>query len=483
MIKRSERFLKQLVGLIDAAAIVLAFLSTYALRQHLHLFYRLDLFPGEEVLEALHPLSDYVWLLAITLPLWIGMLQLMGAYHELRNKSVRQIAWALLKGCTLSVVFFGAIVFLLKLSFVSRTFVTMFFLLSFIFLALVRAAMVVVFKLALRRGYFHRNLLIVGTGRRAHHFIRSVRAHAGWGLRLAGLLDRDPQMVGRHVAGASIIGTVDDLPRVLREQVIDEVIFVVPRSWMDHIEPALQQCEELGVRATVAVDLFNLHIAQSNQSDYEGIPLISYDTAPVDAWQLAFKRTVDVLVSGLGLLALLPAFAIIAVLIRATSRGPIFFRQTRSGLNGRQFTLYKFRSMVTDAEAKLDKLRHLNELSGPVFKLTNDPRLTSVGKWLRKTSLDELPQLYNVFKGEMSLVGPRPPIPKEVAQYKPWQRRRLSMRPGITGMWQVSGRNQIKDFDEWMRLDLEYIDQWSVLLDVEILLKTLPAVLLGVGAK
>jgi exopolysaccharide biosynthesis polyprenyl glycosylphosphotransferase len=482
MIKQSERFLKQAVGLLDALAIVGAFLATYSLRQYLYLVYRFDFLPGEPVLEPLQPLNDYVWLLAITLPLWLGMLSMMGAYRELRNKSVLQVGWAILKGCSLSVVFFGAIVFLLKLHFVSRTFVTMFFLLSFIALTILRAVLVLGFHLALQRGYFHRNLLIVGTGRRAHHFVKSVREHASWGLRLAGLLDRDPALVGRHVGGASIIGTVEDLPRVLREQPIDEVIFVVPRSWMTHIEPALQQCEELGVRATVAVDLFNLQIARSNASDHDGIPLISYDTAPADHWQLAAKRTVDLAASGLGLLVLLPLFGVIAALIKATSPGPVFFRQTRSGLNGRQFTLYKFRSMVIDAEKQLGELRHLNELSGPVFKLTNDPRQTWIGRLLRKTSLDELPQLYNVFKGEMSLVGPRPPLPKEVAEYEPWQRRRLSMRPGITGMWQVSGRNNI-EFEEWMRLDLEYIDRWSILLDVQILLRTMPAVLLGVGAK
>jgi len=483
MIKQSEAFLKQLVVLLDAITIVVAFALAYMLRQNVHLFYHFNLVPGHVVLERLRDFNDYLWLLLITLPLWLGMLNLMGAYRELRNKSAAPIIWALLKACALSVLFFGSIVFLLKLEFVSRSFVSVFFIVSFLMLALARLTLIVIFRVLLRRGYFHRNLLIVGTGRRAHHFIKSVRRHADWGLRLAGLLDRDPRMVGHHVAGASIIGTVEDLPRVLREQVIDEVIFVVPRSWMSAIEPAILQCEELGVRATVAVDLFNIQFARSASSDHEGIPLISYETTPMDQWQLAVKRAVDVLVSGAGLLILTPLFAVVAALIRTTSPGPIFFRQTRCGLNGRQFTLYKFRSMVIDAEAKQAQLRHLNELSGPVFKLTNDPRLTGIGRWIRKTSVDELPQLYNVFKGEMSLVGPRPPIPKEVAEYKPWQRRRLSMRPGITGQWQVSGRNHITDFDTWMRLDLEYIDRWSLMLDIKILLKTLPVVVFGVGAK
>ena len=176
-------------------------------------------------------------------------------------------------------------------------------------------------------------------------------------------------------------------------------------------------------------------------------------------------------------------FLATAVLIKLTSPGPVFFRQERCGVNGRRFILYKFRSMVVDAEEKLKELRHLNEAGGPVFKLTNDPRFTPIGRWLRRLSIDELPQLINVLKGEMSLVGPRPPIPQEVAQYEPWQIRRLSMRPGITGFWQVNGRSRITDFDQWVRLDLRYIDEWSLLLDVKIMLKTIPTALLGIGAK
>jgi len=483
MIKRTELFLKQLVLLLDAAMLVIAFLGTYSLRQNLHTFYRLDLIPGWQVLGELKPLDSYLWLLLIILPLWLGLLYVLGAYRQLRMKSYRRMTSIILKSGLLGLVFFGSVVFILKLHYVSRSFMALFFLLSFCLLSLERAALIACFHLMLRRGYFHRNLLIVGTGPRALRFLKTIQSHTGWGLRLVGLVDQDAKLIGQSVEGVTIIGTLWQIPQILQEQVIDEVIFVVPRSWMTWIEQAILACELAGVRATVAVDLFNMRFAKSQPSDLNGTPLLSFDATPMGEWQLAIKRLIDVLVSGIGLLVLSPVLLFVALLIRATSPGPVFFRQVRCGLNGRRFILYKFRSMVMDAEAKQAELRHLNEMHGPVFKVANDPRFTPIGKWLRKTSIDELPQLFNVLKGEMSLVGPRPSLPREVELYEPWQRRRLSIRPGITGYWQVNGRNGITDFSKWMQMDLEYIDRWSLGLDARILFKTVPTVLSGNGAK
>ena len=198
---------------------------------------------------------------------------------------------------------------------------------------------------------------------------------------------------------------------------------------------------------------------------------------------MIFKRIIDIIVSALALVILAPVFAVIAIIIKRTSDGPAFFAQERCSLNGRRFKLYKFRTMDKDAEGKLKDLMAHNQMDGPAFKMDNDPRVTPVGKFLRKSSLDEFPQFYNVLRGDMSLIGPRPPLPKEVEKYDFWQRRRLSMRPGLTCLWQVSGRNKIKDFDEWARLDLKYIDEWSPLLDTKIFFKTIPTVLFGIGAK
>ncbi len=483
MNNRSQVFLKQLVSLMDAVALTLAFICTYRLRQGAYLFHPLDGVIRQHLLLSLKGFDTYLWLLWIILPLWLGILHIMGAYRELRVKSFRIIIWILLKTNLLALLFFGSIVFILKLYYVSRSFMVFFFLLSFSFLALERAFLIECWHVIASRDYFHRKLLIVGTGSRARKFIRTTLAHKKWGLDLVGLVDLDPKLVGQLVDGFKIIGTLDELPLLLQQEVVDEVMFVVPRAWMSRIEKAILHCEKVGVRATVAADLFNMNFAQAHSLDFGGNPVISFETTPADEWKLAIKRLLDITVAFTGLVAISPFFLATAILIKLTSPGPVFFRQERCGVNGRRFILYKFRSMVVDAEKKLKELRHLNEVGGPVFKLTNDPRFTPIGRWLRKLSIDELPQLINVLKGEMSLVGPRPPIPQEVAQYEPWQIRRLSMRPGITGFWQVNGRSRITDFDQWVRLDLRYIDEWSLLLDMKIMLKTIPAALFGIGAK
>jgi exopolysaccharide biosynthesis polyprenyl glycosylphosphotransferase len=389
-----------------------------------------------------------------------------------------------LQSNALSLLFFGSFVFILKLHYVSRSFMVLFFLLSASFVLLERAFLIKCWHTMSRLEYFRRRVLIVGTGPRARRFIQAVRSHSDWGVNLVGLLDEDASLVGKSVDGIEVIGTLKNLPLLLQVEVIDEVIFVVPRNWMSRIEEGVLHCERLGITATLAADLFNLNFAKAQPTEFAGMPIITFESTPADQWQLAMKRVLDVMAAGVGLVVLSPVLLAVAMLVKSASPGPVFFRQIRCGVNGRRFTLYKFRSMVNGAEASQEKLRHLNEMSGPVFKLEKDPRLTrGIGHWLRKTSLDELPQLYNVLKGEMSLVGPRPAIPEEVAQYAPWQRRRLSMRPGITGNWQVNGRNHVKNFDIWTELDLEYIDQWSLLLDAKILLKTVPAVLSTSGAK
>jgi exopolysaccharide biosynthesis polyprenyl glycosylphosphotransferase len=223
-------------------------------------------------------------------------------------------------------------------------------------------------------------------------------------------------------------------------------------------------------------------IAKTYVEDMDGLPMLTYSTTPEDVGKLFCKRAFDLTAVLVGLIIISPLLLIISLGVRISSSGPVFFKQRRIGLNGRVFWCYKFRSMVQNAEALQEQLETQNELSGPVFKIKKDPRVTTIGYWLRKYSLDELPQLYNVLRGDLSLVGPRPPIVDEVRRYEPWQRRRLSMRPGITGIWQVEGRSRIAEFDEWVKLDLQYIDNWSLTLDMKILLKTIPTVLSGRGA-
>jgi len=332
------------------------------------------------------------------------------------------------------------------------------------------------------KGYNYRNVLVVGTGSRAKAFAESVHQNPAWGLRIEGYIDWDNSLLGQQVNGSRVIGVLEKFEDILNHHVIDEVVFFVPRKHLDMVEPAVKACEARGILVRVGADLFHLPLATANLGNFVGMPMITYKTASIMGYQWLAKRFIDIVVSSVGLVGCLPVFAVVGTLIKVTSPGPIFFGQQRVGLNGRTFTLYKFRSMVMDAEAKQHQVAALNQMAGPMFKAENDPRITSIGTFIRKWSLDELPQFYNVLRGDMSLVGPRPSLPKEISQFEAWQKRRLSVRPGMTGLWQVSGRNNIQDFDEWMKLDLQYIDTWSIISDLKIVGKTLPAVLIGRGA-
>ena len=321
-------------------------------------------------------------------------------------------------------------------------------------------------------------VLLVGSGEDASTIARAVAEHPDWNIEVAGHIWRDPS---DHGSLLEALGSLRELPRIVESARVDQV-FVTGRDWPgDELERIADACEEVGVRFSIDAGFLGLGISRPQLDSFAGWQVLSFSAVPEASVSLVAKRTMDVVASGLGLLVLSPLLLTVAALIKITDPGPVFFIQERSGLHGRPFPMFKFRTMVVDAEKRLAELQAKNEMSGPVFKMKHDPRITPIGRFLRKTSIDELPQLWNVFKGDMSLVGPRPPIPAEVARYVRWQRRRLSMKPGITCIWQVSGRNNI-DFDTWMRLDLQYIDNWSLGLDVRLLLQTVPVVLRGTGA-
>jgi exopolysaccharide biosynthesis polyprenyl glycosylphosphotransferase len=280
------------------------------------------------------------------------------------------------------------------------------------------------------------------------------------------------------------IGAVE-LVEMLHDHSVNGVILNAKHTYFEQVENIIKACELEGVEVWLVADFFSTQLSRTSFDELLGQPLLVFRTAPESSWQSVIKWLMD-LTGALGLLLLIGwwLFPLIAVAIKITSPGPVFFKQQRSGLNGAPFTLYKFRTMTSNAEQFKHELEAMNEMNGPVFKVTNDPRVTHIGKILRKYSLDELPQLVNVLRGEMSLVGPRPLPVNEVRRFNDLaHRRRLSVKPGLTCLWQISGRNQITDFKDWVRLDLEYIDHWSLWLDLEILLRTLPAVLRGTGAK
>ncbi|BDG04616.1 sugar transferase [Anaeromyxobacter oryzae] len=332
---------------------------------------------------------------------------------------------------------------------------------------------------ARRRGPGARRYAVVGTGGLAREIVDTIAAHREWGFALAGFVELDED--GARSRGP-VLGKVSELGAILEREVLDRVIFAVPRDRLSALEAAIEQCELFGVEAQVSLGVFRHGTSRMTVEDLDGLPMLAFSRTPSDTVALAVKRAFDVAVSATVLLLLSPLLLALAVAIKLDSPGPVFFRQRRVGLNGRLFSMVKFRSMHVDAEARLEALLARNEMSGPVFKMRDDPRITGVGRFIRRASLDELPQFWNVLKGEMSVVGPRPPIPAEVRQYKRWQRRRLSVKPGITCSWQVSGRNEI-DFDQWMELDLQYIDEWSLWRDVQICIQTIPAVFTSRGAR
>jgi exopolysaccharide biosynthesis polyprenyl glycosylphosphotransferase len=332
-----------------------------------------------------------------------------------------------------------------------------------------------------RSGRSFKNVLIIGTGKLARLTADHILSRPGQGLRILGFLDWEPRRRHWRYRDIPVIGSLPDLPVIGKSQQMDLVVFAVGYKSLGKISGVAQICGRMGLPTIVLTDVLGDSTLRREPGRFFGRPGVCFDPQPRQDWTLAAKSLLDRALAGAALVVLTPFLAMIALALKWASPGPVFFKQRRVGLNGRQFTLWKFRTMIVDAEKQQAQLADSNEMSGPVFKMKNDPRVTRIGRFLRRTSIDELPQLINVARGDMSLVGPRPPLPEEVRRYDGWERRRLSVRPGLTCLWQIGGRNRI-DFEEWMKLDLEYIDNWSLKKDAEILVKTIPAVFRGTGA-
>jgi exopolysaccharide biosynthesis polyprenyl glycosylphosphotransferase len=335
-----------------------------------------------------------------------------------------------------------------------------------------------------RSGRNLRQVLIVGSNRRAVQLAARIQRRPELGYMLLGFADDPwPGSDGSTALGHPIRTDLQNLSQFLRDSVVDEVFICLPlKSHYERVQSIIEHCERQGIIVRLVGRLFEVRLAQAAAETFEDEAIVSLYTGPMAGWPLAAKRVFDVAGSLALITALAPVFVLTALAIKLTSRGPVFFVQERVGINKRRFHVLKFRTMVVDAERRQKALEALNEVSGPVFKIVNDPRITPVGRFLRKTSIDELPQLFNVFKGDMSLVGPRPlPVRDYNGFEEEWHRRRFSVRPGITCLWQVNGRSRLP-FDRWMELDMQYIDQWSLWLDLKILFRTVPAVLRGSGA-
>jgi len=363
----------------------------------------------------------------------------------------------------------------LRMQFATTSFYAAFWLLTFIVLFLARLVGQQVLVYLRSRGRNQRNIVIVGEGLDAAQLGDRVEQDPTLGYQLVRIIDAE-----LYTPETSVLG---QFKIILSREAIDEVLLALPTNKYSSLTDMLVQlCEEQGIVVRVRTEMFNLRIAKSYVDDLQGIPVMTIQSGPVDGWQLVAKRAIDIISSSVLLLVLMPFFTLIALLIRLDSAGPLFYRQERVGLNKRRFIVLKFRTMVMEADKQQETLENLNEAEGPVFKIKRDPRVTRMGAFLRRFSIDELPQLVNVLKGEMSMVGPRPLPIRDVERIDAqWHKRRFSIKPGITCLWQVNGRSNI-GFNEWVRLDLDYIDKWSLGLDFLILLKTIPAVFKGSGA-
>jgi exopolysaccharide biosynthesis polyprenyl glycosylphosphotransferase len=464
-----HRKARVLFALSDVLIAALAFEAAYQTRVVLHLERAFYLTVERKAL-----------VLACALAAWVAIGLWLEVYEKLDIGNPRVILRDAARQCSYGVLCLIVFEYVFRLD-LSRFFLILFSVYAWVLLLLFRLTAGRVVGIIRREFAAPHYVMVVGTGARAIHLARGLEQSSDYGVRLRGFLSEGaaapPEI---QLRGSYKVLPIADLPSILRQHVVDEVIFAVGSESLAELEEVFLMCDEEGVRTRVAVDFFPHVNSTVSLERFGETPLLTFSAAPYDEIRLLLKRLTDIAIAAAGLVVLAPWMAGIAILIRLTSPGPAIFRQVRCGLNGRLFLFYKFRSMVENAEELKKDLEHLN-VRETAFKIPCDPRLTGIGRFLRKFSIDEWPQLWNVLRGDMSLVGPRPAVPGEVERYKRWQRRRLRMRPGLTCLWAISGRDSV-DFETWMKLDMQYIDNWSLALDWKILLRTIPRVLTGSGA-
>jgi len=463
MLRRDQQIRTQIHQIADACIFFVSFLVAYVLRADPTIMAWLNLPPATQF-------PDSAKLLFVVIPGAPLILESQGFYNRAPLSSRGAILWPLFKGCVGLTFALIAIAYVFHLQ-VARMIMVAFGCIAFCAVWLKEEMLRFFLKSKMAQAQYHRRFIVVGTDKENARMRAELHAHNDEGVEIVAALDLNE-------AGA------EELTTMLHEHSVYGVILSARRAYLEQIENVIKACELEGVEVWLMADFFATQISRTSFDELLGRPLLIFRTTPESSWHSVAKTLIDFVGSFLLLILCLPLFLVIAIAIKGTSRGPVFFKQQRSGHNGRPFTLYKFRTMVTNAEQYRHELEAMNEMSGPVFKLTKDPRVTFIGKILRKYSLDELPQFWNVLWGEMSLVGPRPLPVDEVKRFSDLaHRRRLSVKPGLTCLWQIGGRNKISDFKDWVRLDLEYIDNWSLWLDLKILLYTIPAVLRGTGAK
>ena len=479
MFDRRSKFLNTVTLLQDLAVTAVAFALAYVLRTFLVQF---EFF--SQHLPGIFPFGHYLPLMVAFLLAWAVVGYASGFYRDLEMSGPIQLVLNLLNQLAIVLVIIYAGLYLFRFIFIdiSRTYVLLIGVVDFVLLVVGRyLSYNGIAWMRKRLGRYH-YFLIVGCGTRAREMATLIEETRGMGLRLVGFVDPNSEgsMLGDRFGHYDVFPP-SELEQVLQDKVIDEVVFAVNMQELARLEPLMEHCANVGVKIRMQLEFLPEAYSRIYLENFHDVPLLSLSSAPESELLLFFKRVFDVVVAASSLVVLSPLMLAIAAAIRITSPGEVLFRQTRCGLGGRRFTLYKFRSMVNNAEQLRAELHQLNELDGHAFKISDDPRITPVGRLLRRFSLDELPQFWNILRGDMSFVGPRPAIPDEVEKYEPWQRRRLRMRPGLTCIWVIEGRSNI-EFHRWIQLDLAYIDNWSLWLDAKIFLRTIPIVISGRGA-
>lgn len=474
MLRRSRRWVIARI-VVDAALVLAAVFLAWYVRYEL----QADLPLGEGFFY--YPFSAYLPLALILTALTLAILRFEGLYTVARGRSYLDEIYTIVNSATTAILLIMAFTFFVRPLVFSRAVYVYAAVLIVCFLAAARAAQRIAYGYFRKRGAGVDRVLIVGAGELGRALMRNIVAQPDLAYDVMGFVDDDPERGSTDIGRFKALGATDQLPKLLREMLIDEVIVTLPWTAREKIIAIIELCQRSGVSAKVVPDLFQLSLSRVTFDDVGGVPLIGVRETRMGLLNSVLKRAIDLVVGALLLILAAPVMAVTAILIRLDSPGPIIFSQTRIGRGGRAFVARKFRSMRVGAEEEQARLNGLNEATGPLFKIRNDPRRTRLGRFIRRTSLDELPQLFNVIRGEMSIVGPRPPMPAEVEQYQEWHKRRMEVSPGLTGLSQVSGRSELT-FDEQVMLDIYYIENWTPWLDLWIILKTVPVVLLARGA-